>query len=46
VIAHRPALVHGLDKILVLKGGTVARFGPASELLPQLLPNVGTAARA
>jgi PrtD family type I secretion system ABC transporter len=46
VIAHRPALVHGLDKILVLKGGTVARFGPASELLPQLLPNIGTAARA
>jgi PrtD family type I secretion system ABC transporter len=46
VIAHRPALVHGLDKILVLKNGALARFGAATELLPQLLPNVGTGARA
>ncbi len=46
VIAHRPALVHGLDKILVLKAGAIARFGATSELLPQLLPNVGAGARA
>ncbi|MDB5707383.1 MAG: prtD [Sphingomonas bacterium] len=46
VIAHRPALVHALDRILVLKGGAVARFGAANEILPQLLPNVGASARA
>jgi ABC-type protease/lipase transport system fused ATPase/permease subunit len=39
-------LVHGLDKILVLKSGTIARFGATSELLPQLLPNVGVGVRA
>lgn len=33
IISHRLSTVHGLDKIVVLKGGTVAEIGTGKELL-------------
>jgi PrtD family type I secretion system ABC transporter len=46
VIAHRPSVLHHVDKILILKGGRVANFGAAAEVMPQLtgLKTVETAA--
>ncbi len=46
VIAHRPSLVAALDKLMVLNAGTLARFGPTGELLPQLTAIPGGRARA
>ena len=36
VVAHRPALLHHVDQIAVLKGGEVALTGPAKEVLEKL----------
>lgn len=36
VVAHRPALLHHVDQIAVLKGGEVALSGPAKEVLDKL----------
>jgi PrtD family type I secretion system ABC transporter len=33
VIAHRPSLLHGVDKMLVLREGMVERFGPRAEVM-------------
>jgi ABC-type protease/lipase transport system fused ATPase/permease subunit len=34
VIAHRASILGGMDKLLVLRDGTVERFGAARELMP------------
>ena len=36
IIAHRPALLVGVDKLLVLREGAVEAFGPGSEILKQV----------
>ncbi len=33
VVAHRPSIVANIDKLLVLKGGTIERFGPTAEVI-------------
>src|SRR5439155_175287 len=33
VIAHRPSLLAGIDKILVLQAGTIEAFGPRNEIM-------------
>ncbi|MNV78076.1 hypothetical protein D3C71_1715460 [compost metagenome] len=33
VVTHRPSLIAHVDKILVLAGGHVKQFGPASEVM-------------
>jgi PrtD family type I secretion system ABC transporter len=33
VVAHRPSLLHGVDKMLVLREGMVERFGPRAEVM-------------
>jgi ABC-type protease/lipase transport system fused ATPase/permease subunit len=38
LIAHRPSLLTGVDKLLILANGQVARFGPMVHLMPQLIP--------
>lgn len=38
VVAHRPTIVSMVDKILVLKNGTVERFGPRDEVLRMYTP--------
>lgn len=40
VVAHRPTLIGGVDKIVVLHRGAVAKFGPAAEILPQITRKV------
>ena len=37
VVTHRPALLKGMDKVLVLRDGMVAQFAPAAELMDQLM---------
>ncbi len=39
LISHRPGILVKMDKVLVLKDGSVARFGTRDEVLPLLLPN-------
>lgn len=36
VVAHRPALLGGADRLLVLVNGQIASFGPAAEVMPQI----------
>jgi len=36
IVAHRPSLLRGVDKLLVLKDGTVQTFGPRAEVLAKL----------
>jgi PrtD family type I secretion system ABC transporter len=36
VIAHRPSLLRGVDKILVLREGLVDRFGPRAEIMERV----------
>ena len=36
VIAHRPNIILHVDKLLVLRGGTMEAFGPRDEVLPSL----------
>ena len=33
IIAHRTAILAGVDKLLVLRDGAAERFGPARELM-------------
>ncbi|MFO0990749.1 MAG: type I secretion system permease/ATPase [Hyphomicrobiales bacterium] len=37
VIAHRPSAIASLDKLMVLKDGKVAAFGPKDEILSKVL---------
>ena len=39
-IAHRPSLLAGVDKLLVLKDGVVELFGPRSEIIARVTRNV------
>jgi ABC-type protease/lipase transport system fused ATPase/permease subunit len=39
VIAHRPSVVQGVDKLLMLKDGTVVMFGARDEVLEKLRSN-------
>jgi PrtD family type I secretion system ABC transporter len=36
IITHRPSLIAHVDKILVLEGGRVKRFGPAAEVMKEM----------
>jgi PrtD family type I secretion system ABC transporter len=36
VIAHRPSLLRGIDKVLVLREGAVELFGPRAEVVPRV----------
>jgi ABC-type protease/lipase transport system fused ATPase/permease subunit len=36
VVAHRPSLLRGVDKLLVLQDGMVQAFGPRTEVLARL----------
>ncbi|MEQ9606182.1 MAG: type I secretion system permease/ATPase, partial [Kiloniellaceae bacterium] len=36
VIAHRPSVLAGLDKLLVLRDGLIEHFGPTEEVLPKV----------
>jgi len=37
LVSHRPALVQGVDKVVVLRDGMVEMFGPRQEVLKRLL---------
>ena len=37
IIAHRPSLLSGVDKLLVLREGTVEAFGPRTEIMPRMV---------
>lgn len=37
LVSHRPTLVQGLDKVLLLKDGAVQMFGPRAEVLKHLM---------
>jgi PrtD family type I secretion system ABC transporter len=36
IVAHRPSLLRGVDKLLVLREGVVEAFGPRSEIMARL----------
>lgn len=36
VISHRPSILQGVDKILIVRDGVVASFGPRQEILAQI----------
>ncbi len=36
IIAHRPSLVGGVDKMMVIQSGRLTHFGPAAEIMPQI----------
>ena len=36
IITHRPSLIAHVDKILLLEGGRVKRFGPAAEVMMEM----------
>ncbi|MCG7362330.1 type I secretion system permease/ATPase [Pseudoroseomonas ludipueritiae] len=38
LVSHRPALVQGVDKVLLLKDGAAEMFGPRAEVLRRLMP--------
>lgn len=38
VVAHRPSILATMDKILVLRGGTIEAFGPREEVLARFAP--------
>lgn len=42
LIAHRPSVVAGVDKMLVLQKGELTHFGPTAEVMPQITrrPNI------
>ncbi len=39
IIAHRPSILATVDKILVLKNGSIEAFGPRDEILARFTPN-------
>ena len=47
IIAHRPAILQYVDKVLIIKDGVMQAFGPRDEVLSQLTPKQpGTDTRA
>lgn len=38
LVSHRPALLKGADQLLLLRGGQMQAFGPASRVLQELQP--------
>ncbi len=46
VVSHRPSLVQGVDRVLVLREGMVEAFGPRAEVLSRLAPRPRPAAVA
>ncbi len=44
-ISHKPSLLAEVDKLLVLREGTVDLFGPRETVLPDLIRAVGTTAK-
>lgn len=42
VVTHRPTILTSMDKILVLNGGTMERFGPREEVMGAILRSVPT----
>jgi ATP-binding cassette, subfamily C, type I secretion system permease/ATPase len=44
IIAHRPVIIEHVDKILVIKDGRMAAFGPKDEVLASLADNATTEA--
>jgi ATP-binding cassette subfamily C protein len=45
-IAQRPRVVQSVDRIMVLQNGTIAMFGPRSEVLPKILASTPVRPRA
>jgi ABC-type protease/lipase transport system fused ATPase/permease subunit len=45
VVTHRPSILTGMDKILVLNNGTIERFGPREEVMASLVRPVAMPAR-
>jgi ATP-binding cassette subfamily C protein/ATP-binding cassette subfamily C protein EexD len=37
LVSHRPTLVQGVDKVLLLRDGAVEAFGPRAEVLKRLM---------
>ena len=37
LVSHRPTLVQGVDKVLLLKEGAMEMFGPRAEVLKRLM---------
>lgn len=44
IIAHRPSLLGGIDKLLVLREGAVEAFGPRAEVMPRVTQHARQAA--
>lgn len=42
VMAHRPSAIAECDRILLLRHGQVAAYGPREEILPKILPSTAT----
>lgn len=42
VVAHRPALLGGTDKLMVIQNGRIASFGDTSEIMPQITRRVAS----
>jgi PrtD family type I secretion system ABC transporter len=45
VVTHRPSLLTGMDKILVLNNGVIERFGPREEVMASLVRPVAMPSR-
>jgi PrtD family type I secretion system ABC transporter len=43
VISHRPSLLAGVDKLLILREGQIDAFGPRAEIMARVTPRVATA---
>ena len=37
LVSHRPTLVQGVDKVLLMRDGAVEAFGPRAEVLKRLM---------
>ncbi len=42
VIAHKPAVICGVDKLMVVQQGSVTHFGPIEEVLPSITRRIGS----
>jgi ABC-type protease/lipase transport system fused ATPase/permease subunit len=40
LVSHRPTLVQGVDKVMLLKDGAIEMFGPRAEVLKRLMTPV------
>ena len=45
VVTHRPSILTGMDKILVLNNGAMERFGPREEVMAAILRPVAATAQ-